>query len=277
MQPLPAPSRTPGERARQRALFAAIRARLAADRTDPDAPRIPTGQPELDRLLGGGLPAHALHEIAPQPAAHAHAPAAAFAARLAAAAGGETLWAARLLDIFPPGLAGAGLPPGRLLLARTGSDRETLAAMEEAMGAVAAVVGEIARPGPWLVAASRRLQLRARRTGTLALLLHRAPAPARIPTLAETCWQVGPAPSPPAQVRALFPGPGGAGLGPRHLAVTLARARGAAAMRLPLTLSLLFEPDPPERHAPDRLPLVPALAGGAAGPGPRARLGTAAS
>ncbi len=270
----PSPPRPPAGRPDRRAALEALRHSLATTAPAGDGPRIATGHPGFDRLLGGGLAAHALHEILPAATPHAHGPAAAFAARLAAAAGGETLWASRRLDIFPPGLALAGLAPGRLLLARTRTDQETLAAMEEAMESVAAVVGEILRPGPWLVAASRRLQLRASRAGTLALILHREAPPTRLPTLAATCWQVAPAPAPPAEVRALFPGPGGSGLGPRQLALTLARARGPAAMHLPLTLCL---PPGPEPHAPNHLPLVPALAGGAAGAGARAGERTAAA
>jgi hypothetical protein len=252
------------------AALAALRRRLAMPESDACAPAPPLalGCDALDALLGGGLASHALHEILPAPGRpHAHALAAAFAARiagrLAAREGRDILWAGPCHDLFPPGLARAGLPAARLLLARADTDRAVLAAMEEAMGSVAGVVGELERPGPWLTAASRRLQLRAARSGTLVLLLHRRPLPARIPTAAVSCWEVAPAPSMLPAWRPLHAGVGGPGIGPPRLLLTLARARGRAAMALPQTF-LLEAPWPLDPDAPDHLALASPLADGPA-------------
>lgn len=271
MEPQPAPIRLAGRRA---AALAALRRRVGAvAEGGAAAPLLPLGCEAIDRRLGGGLAPHALHEILPAPGKpHAHALAAALAARiagrLAAREGREILWAGPMRDLFPPGLACAGLPPARLLLARTDSDRATLAAIEEAMESVAGVVGELERPGPWLTAASRRLQLRAARSGTLVLLLHRRPPAARIPTAAASCWEVAPAPSAIPGWRPLHAGAGGPGIGPPRLCLTLARARGSAAMALPQTF-LLEAPWPLDPDAPDHLALASPLADGPAAADPQ--------
>ncbi|MFN7175488.1 MAG: ImuA family protein [Thermaurantiacus sp.] len=246
--------------------LAELRRRLAAvdAGTGSAEPLLPIGCEFVDSLLGGGLLPHALHEILPAPGhPHAHALGAAFAARIAGRIacreGRDILWAGPMHDLFPPGLAHAGLPPAQLLFARANRDRSVLAAMEEAMGSVAGVVGELQRPGPWLTAASRRLQLRAARTGTLALLLHRRPLSARVPTAAASCWELAPAPSAMPAWRPLHAGVGGPGIGPPCLLLTLARARGAAAMVLPQTF-LLEASWPLDPDAPNHLALASQLA-----------------
>ncbi len=259
--------------------LAALRERLAALETPAAAraaPRLPIGAPAIDRALGGGLEPHALHLLLPG-TPHAHAATAFLATLIATRTGGQLLWATPFPDLFAPGLARAGLPPARLLLARTDSDRATLAAMEEAMGAAAAVVGEIRKSGPWLMAASRRLQLRCEARGTLALLLvrdARTHARTPVPTAAHTAWNVAPAPSALPATRPLFAGVGGAGLGPARLALTLTRARGAAAAAAPRTW--LVEPCG-AADAPSRLAVVAELAGGPAAAQPQQRPGRAAA
>ncbi|WP_194744659.1 damage-inducible mutagenesis protein [Thermaurantiacus tibetensis] len=254
-------------------------ARLATlAKTGPSGPveRLPLGAAAIDTALGGGLEAHALHLLLPD-TPHAHAATAFLAAHLAArrlaSTGGEVLWATPLRDLFAPGLARAGLAPGRLVVACADGDHATLAAMEEAMGAAAVVVGEIGRAGPWLMTASRRLQLRCEARGTLALLLVRTPGPA-LPTAARTAWQVAPAPSALPATRPLFAGVGGAGLGPARLALTLARARGAAAAALPRTWLVDVSG---ASDAPSRLAVAAELAGGAAAARPPQRAGRAAA
>lgn len=261
--------------------LARLRQRLAALEGRGDAHgtgRLLLGEPVLDSLLGGGLQAHAVHELLPE-TPHAHATAAFLAARIAAARlasaqSGDVLWATATGDLFAPGLARAGLAPDRLLVALADGDAAVLAAMEEAMAAAAVVVGEIRRPGAWLMAASRRLQLRCQAHGTLALLLHRVPARARLPTASRTVWAVAPAPCALPLHRPLFAGVGGVGLGPARLSLTLLRARGAAAAALPRRFLVDLAPGPAGvSHAPPRLAVVAELAGGAvaAGAHPRAR------
>jgi protein ImuA len=265
-----------------------LRQRLAALEGREESPAqglLPLGAPRLDALLGGGLEAHALHELIAQ-TPHAHASAACLAAHIAAQAaavqGGEVLWATSAGDLFAPGLARAGLHPERLLVALADSDAAVLAAMEEAMGAAAAVVGEVRRPGAWLRVASRRLQLRCAAKGTLALLLHRVPARARLPTAARTVWGVAPAPSALPSHHPLFAAVGGVGLGPARLSLALLRARGGASAALPrcFLVDIAAGPAgasrsdlPGDSHAPSRLCVVAELAGAApaAHPQPRAR------
>lgn len=254
------------------ARLAALRARLAArEAPAAAAPRLPLA-PAIDQALGGGLEPHALHLLLATPHADAAAAflAALLAARAATRAGGEVLWATTGHDLFAPGLARAGLSPSRLVVARADSDRAALAAMEEAMGAVVVVVGEIRRAGPFLVAASRRLQLRCASRGTLALLLVREPRLA-VPTAARTAWEVAPAPCALPAHRPLFAGVGGVGLGPARLALTLARARGAAFPRTWL-VELAGAAD-----APPRLAVVAELADGTAAARPPQRHAGAAA
>src|SRR3954465_14902790 len=105
----------------------ALRAEIKAiERGGPVAaarPVLPFGIEEVDeRLAGGGL-APALHEAAAASAAPGDDAAAilflaALAVRFAMAQGeGQILWAVTRRDLFAPGLAQAGLAPGRVLYA----------------------------------------------------------------------------------------------------------------------------------------------------------------
>ena len=164
-----------------------------------DTPVLRLGPGEIDgHLPWGGLPVGALHEIAAAESGMAGA-ASAFAAHLAALAGdGPVLWCEgeRVLDagaLHPPGLRRFGLEPGRLVVARTANDAETLWAMEDGLrcGALAAAVGALAAIS---LTESRRLQRAAETGGTAALMLRPAGAGAA-PNAATTRWRVGAAPS----------------------------------------------------------------------------------
>ena len=213
----------------------ALRAEIKAiERGGPVAaarPVLPFGIEAVDeRLAGGGL-APALHEAAaasPAPGDDAAATLflAALAARFAIAQrgvqgkGGQILWAVTRRDLFAPGLAQAGLSPDRALYAECRDDAEMLAVLEDGVrhGGLAAVIGEAGRAD---MAATRRLQLVAEESGTLAFLLRRwrkaAADPLAAPSAAFTRWRIGCAPSAPLPF---------AGIGRARWHVDLARQRG---------------------------------------------------
>jgi protein ImuA len=213
----------------------ALRAGIKAiERGGPVAaarPVLPFGIVAVDeRLAGGGL-APALHEAAaasPAPGDDAAATLflAALAVRFAIAQRGgqgkrgQILWAVTRRDLFAPGLAQAGLSPGRVLYAECRDDAEMLAVMEEGVrhGGLAAVIGEAGRAD---MAATRRLQLVAEESGTPAFLLRRwrkaAADPLAAPSAAFTRWRIGCAPSAPLPF---------AGIGRARWHVDLARQRG---------------------------------------------------
>ena len=188
------------------ARLAALRAEIAAlaeSARGGGRPCLPFGLEAIDRrLAGGGLAADALHEIAgAAPGLSDEAAATLFAASIAArrAEGeGTILWALSRRDLFAPGLASAGLAPARLLYAECRRDEEVLAVMEEGLrhGGLAAVVGEVGRSP---MAATRRLQLAAEESGTMALMLKRwrrsGEDPLALPSAAATRWRLASAPS----------------------------------------------------------------------------------
>ena len=183
---------------------------------------LPFGLPTLDRRLpGGGLALGCLHEVAGGGnGAVDGAAAACFAAGIAARLSGPVLWCVIRADLFAPGLAQAGLPPGRVIHVEAGDERDVLACMEEGLrhGGLAAVVAKAPRLP---MTASRRLHLAARESGTLGIALRRWRRPAEAsdfgqPTAAMTRWRVSVLPSAPLPV----PGVGR----PRWL-VELIRAR----------------------------------------------------
>jgi protein ImuA len=216
--------------------IAALRAEIAAlADSGRGAARdcLPFGIEAIDRrLAGGGLAVDALHEIAgAAPGLGDDAAATLFAASIAARrAGGEgiVLWALSRRDLFAPGLAQAGLAPGRILYAECRRDEEVLAVMEEGLrhGGLAAVVGEIGR---CKMAATRRLQLAAEEGGTMALMLKRwrrsGEDPLALPSAAVTRWRLAPVPSAPLAVP---------GVGRARWRLELARQRGGE----PFTLNV---------------------------------------
>jgi protein ImuA len=173
----------------------------------------------------GGLPLGCWHELAgTETDLETAALTAGFAARLCAglAKTGQVVWVLRRSDLYAPGLSELGLPPGRLMLVRTTSEAETLAALEDALTArgVAAVVGEVERIG---LTAGRRLQLACERRGGTGFLLHRRLFGSRRnqqaePAIAASRWRIAPSPSETL--------PGEPGLGPPRWAARLERARG---------------------------------------------------
>ena len=223
------PSRDPAPRSRDARLSAlreAVRRLESAGR--PAASGVlPFGIAEVDaRLAGGGLALAALHEAAPaslEPGDEAAASLflAALAARLSRARGeGQVLWALIRRDLFAPGLAQAGLDPGRVFYAECRNEAEVLAVVEEGLrhGGLAAAVGEVGRAG---LAAVRRLQLAAEEGATTALLLRRwrkpDADPFAVPSSALTRWRIGGAPAAPLPHE---------GIGRARWRVALERQRG---------------------------------------------------
>ena len=209
---------------------------------------LPFGVDALDaRLAGGGLATAALHEISgAKPGLSDDAAATLFLAGIAARLEGTVLWALGRRDLFAPGLALAGLTPGRLIYAECGRDEDVLAVMEEGLrhGGLAAVVGEIGRVA---MAATRRLQLAAEEGGTTALMLKRwrraGEDPLDLPSAAVTRWRIACAPS------GKLPA---AGVGRPRWQVELARQRGGEAFHLIMegtdeTGRLALPPEPSDR------------------------------
>jgi protein ImuA len=206
--------------------LAALRAEVRALESAGSERRLclPFGVDAIDsRLAGGGLPVASLSEAAGErPGPADQAAATLFLASLAARRPGIVLWALGSRDLFAPGLAGAGLPPDRLLYAECARDEDVLAVMEEGLrhGGLAAVVGEVGRAA---MPATRRLQLAAEEGGTLALMLRRwrgnGEDPLAPPSAAVTRWRLACAPSSPLPV---------AGIGRPRWRLSLARQRGGA-------------------------------------------------
>ena len=173
------------------------------------------------RLPGGGLALGALHEIAGGGnGAVDGAAAALFAAGIMARTTGQVLWCVTRKDLFAPAIAQAGLHPDRIIYAEVGDEKTVLACFEEGLrhGGLAGVVGEVAKLP---MTASRRLQLAAEGSGTLAIAIRRWRRAAEAadfgqPTASVTRWRVRALPSTPLPV----PGVGR----PRWL-VELIRAR----------------------------------------------------
>lgn len=166
---------------------------------------LPFGEPEIDgRLPGGGLALGALHEVAGGGnGALDGAAAALFAAGILARTHGPVLWCVSR-DLFAPALAQAGLHPDRVLCIDTRSDKEVLACMEEGLrhGGLAGVVGEVSRLA---MTPSRRLQLAAETSGTLAIAIRRWRRPAEAadfgqPTASTTRWRISALPASPLPV-----------------------------------------------------------------------------
>ncbi|GGA51828.1 hypothetical protein GCM10011385_01430 [Nitratireductor aestuarii] len=183
---------------------------------------LPFGIAEMDsRLPGAGLARGALHEVAGGGnGAVDGAAAALFSAGIAARTTGKVLWCITRPDLFAPALAQAGLSSDRVVYLEAGDDKTILACMEEGLrhGGLGAVVAEIARLS---MTASRRLQLAAEGSGTIAIALrrwrrHTEAADFGQPTAAVTRWRVSMLPSEPLPVP---------GVGRHRWLVELIRAR----------------------------------------------------
>lgn len=167
---------------------------------------LPFGIAPLDQVLpGGGLTLGALHEVAGGGnGAVDGAAAALFAAGIAARTNGKVLWCVTRPDLFAPGLAQAGLPPGRVIYVEAGDEKAVLACCEEGLrhGGFGAVIAEVARLP---MTASRRLQLSAEGSGTLGIAVRRWRRQTEAmdfgqPTAAVTRWRVSVMPSVPLPV-----------------------------------------------------------------------------
>lgn len=167
---------------------------------------LPFGLAVLDeRLPGGGLALGALHEVAGGGRGAVDGAAAAlFAAGIAARTKAKVLWCVTRPDLFAPALAQAGLSPGRVIYVETGDETALLACFEEGLrhGGLGAVVAEVARLS---MTASRRLQLAAEGSGTIALAVRRwrrqtEAADFGQPTASVTRWRVSVLPSSPLPV-----------------------------------------------------------------------------
>src|SRR5271156_638326 len=181
-------------------------ARIVRDPAHRRAPAIRFGIAALDRHLpDGGLAIGALHEPAGTGPDTEHAAAAAlFAAGALGRLRGPVLWALTRDDLFVPALAGVGLHPDRLILAKAG--KQVLSVMEEGLRhrGLAGVVGEL--EGGLTLTASRRLQLAAEAFGVTAIALRRShrhddPALAE-PNAAVTRWRLTAQPSAPPLLHA---------------------------------------------------------------------------
>jgi protein ImuA len=183
---------------------------------------LPFGLEAIDRKVpGGGLALGALHEVAGGGNGAVHGAAASlFAAGIAARTSGQVLWCVTRADLFAPALSQAGLHPDRVIYAEVGDEKAVLACMEEGLrhGGLSAVVGELARLP---MVASRRLQLCAEESGTIALAIRRWRRMAEAadfgqPTASVTRWRVSALPSAPLPVP---------GIGRARWLVELIRAR----------------------------------------------------
>ncbi|MBM3619216.1 MAG: hypothetical protein FJX20_00865 [Alphaproteobacteria bacterium] len=166
------------------------------------APAIPLDVPEIDAALpDGGLAGGALHEIVPGNVAHDGAAlgfAATILGRFAQVRRGQILWIHRdagalTAPPYAPALA-AFVDPARMILASSRRVEDALWTMEEGLrcGALAAVVGEIDKVE---LAATRRLQLAAEKSGVPALLLRALDKKSAAISAAVTRWRVTSAPS----------------------------------------------------------------------------------
>ncbi|MGV4796284.1 ImuA family protein [Rhizobium sp. F40D2] len=162
---------------------------------------LPFGVPEIDCVLpGGGLAHGALHEFAGGGTGTVDGAAAAlFAAGIAARTKGQIAWCLTRPDLFMPALAQAGLHPKRVVFVEGDKEEDVLASMEECLsyGGLGAVVGELVRLP---MTASRRLQLAAEKTGTMAIAVRRWRRQTEAsdfgqPTASTTRWRVSVLPS----------------------------------------------------------------------------------
>ncbi|ESQ87617.1 damage-inducible mutagenesis protein [Asticcacaulis sp. AC460] len=187
---------------------------------------LPFGIERIDaRLPGGGLTLGALHEVAGRDQGVVDGAAAAlFVAGIAARTKGHVLWCLTQADLFAPGLAQAGLDPQRVICVEAGDEKSVLLCCEEALrhGGLGAVVAEVSRLS---LTASRRLQLAAENTRTLALALRRwgkvkEAAEFGLPTAAVTRWRIASARSHALPV---------AGIGTARWRLELLRCKGGDA------------------------------------------------
>jgi protein ImuA len=171
------------------AQLAALRRQLMNETVlGPATAAAPLGVAAIDAALPWrGLPCGVLHEVS---GAAMDGAATGFCTMLLARLATDrrsVLWVCPGDDLYGPGLVSLGLSLDRLILVRTRKPAEILWTIEEALRcrAIAAVLGEIA---DLPLAAGRRLQLAARKSGVTALLLR--PREGNPVTPAVTRWRV---------------------------------------------------------------------------------------
>ncbi len=162
---------------------------------------LPFGVPDIDAVLpGGGLAYGALHEFAGGGSGTVDGAAAALCvAGIAARTKGPVVWCLTRPDLFFPALPQVGLHPDRVIFVESNREEDVLANMEDGLsfGGLGAVVGELVRLP---MVSSRRLQLAAERTGTMALVVRRWRRQTEAndfgqPTASTTRWRVSVMPS----------------------------------------------------------------------------------
>ena len=184
-------------------VIADLRERIASleTTTEKKAGCLSFGLPEMDAALpGGGLAYGALHEFAGGGSGTVDGAAAAlFVAGIAARTKGPIVWCLTRPDLFFPALAQVGLHADRVIFVESDKEEDVLANMEEGLsfGGLGAVVGELVRLP---MVGSRRLQLAAERTGTMALAVRRWRRQTEAsdfgqPTASTTRWRVSVMPS----------------------------------------------------------------------------------
>ena len=219
------------ERVHQRGSLEELRMRIAGigrggAASRPARPPLSFGIPEIDtRLPAGGLASGALHEVASagpdrtlDAVAHLH--------RRDAGAHPWTGLSILRAHLFAPSSAVDRSHPDRAHLRRDGRARTVLLAMEEGLRhqGLGGVVGEI--EGRVTLTASRRLQLAAGNSGTIAFALRQShpadQADLAEPIAAETRWRITAIPSQPPLAWALDT----PGLGRARWRLDLIRCRG---------------------------------------------------
>ena len=194
-----------------------------------------TGCTALDaHLPGGRLELGALHEI--QGASYRDRAAAlgvmlALIARRLHTKPGPVIWCEMAgqdpLPLHAPGLVGAGIDPAIITRLKLRHERDFLWAMEEAFdcSAVAIVAGTLQSERLYDFTASRRLALRARKSGVSGFLLR--PHGAAGTSAAATRWQVASRPSPDTHPSYVSYAGLRQPLGPPRWQLDISRSRGA--------------------------------------------------
>lgn len=167
--------------------------------------RLSLGLPSLERLVGGGLPLSALHEIRAGESRDGGAASGfvlALVARLAAEGGASSIvWIGEADTrretgrLYAPGLAALGLDPASVVEVAVRTQKEALWAFEAALSCrgLGVAVCEL-RKASLDLSATRRCALRARETGVTGFLLRVGNARAE-PSAAELRFGVAPAPA----------------------------------------------------------------------------------
>ena len=221
-----------------RAAIASIEAG-ASPAARPGAPVRLGAAMALDAALGGGLSGGILSEIVPAKPQDAAA-ACGFALALAARLARSTLPAKSVLWIiedfaaqeqgapYGPGLIQHGLAPEKLVIVRTPRAQDALWALEEALKTSnIIVIGELGTHAKgYGLAASRRLALAARASGTPGLIFHAGTAGG---SAAASRFEIASHASPSASGKTRLPLPG-----PPSWAVRLLKARAGPDSRFGL-------------------------------------------